>query len=111
MKYNPFNKNQFFLGSEESLSIFDIREGKEIEAIKQFADCVDIFSDSQKYFVTFKDGVRLFDKNNIEEKLLFENSDLSFSNLSFHNDKFDCFITGNENGDFIYSMNNENNIR
>jgi hypothetical protein len=107
VKFNPFNKNQFFLGSTESLSIFDIREGKEIETIKLFADCVDIFCDSCNFLITFKDGVRLFDKNNFEEKILFEYQDLSFANICFYNDKFDCYITGNENGDFIYSINND----
>ncbi len=106
MKFNPFNRNQFFLGSQECLSIFDIREGKEIESLKLFGDCVDVFCDSVNYLITYKDGVRLFNKNNFEEKILFENKDLSFANICFYNDKFDCFISGNENGDFIYSINN-----
>lgn len=111
VKFNPFNKNQFYLGSEESLSIFDLRENKEIEVIKKFGDCVDIFCDSRKYLVTFRDSIRLFDKNTLEEKnLIFEYPELSFANLCFYNEKFDSYISGNENGDFIYSMNGDNNI-
>jgi len=109
IKFNALNKNQFFLSSEECFKVFDIKEGREIDSINAFANCVDIHLDSNKYLVTFPGSINTYARNNynfnITEKLIFKNDEISFSNVCFYNEKFDYLIAGNNNGDLIYTSN------
>ncbi len=109
IKFNSINKNQFFVSSQESFKIYDIKEGREIDSIKSFANCVDINLDANKYLLTFPNAFKTYTRNNYNfnntEKVIFEYEDISFSNICFYNDKLDCLIAGTENGDFMYSCN------
>lgn len=110
IKFNPLNKNQFFLSSEEAFKIYDIKEGREIDSINAFVNCVDINLDSNKFLLTFPDSIKTYARNNYNfsntEKVVFEYDEICFSNVCFYNDKFDYLIAGNNNGDLIYSSNN-----
>ena len=110
IKFNALNKNQFFLSSEDSFKIYDIKEGREIDSIKAFANCVDILLDSNNFLVTFPDSIRRYARNsynfNETEKVIFESEEISFSNVCFYNEKFDYLIAGNNNGDLIYMTYN-----
>lgn len=104
IKFNPLNENQFFVSSEKEFLIYDIKEGKELENIHILANCIDITMDSFRFIVTFKNYIKIFERNDLTtNKILKEYQDLSFSNVSCYNEKFDCMIVGNDNGDFLYS--------
>jgi len=107
IKFNPLNKHQFFLSSEDTFKVYDIKEGRETDKIDIFSNCIDINLDSDKYLITFHDSIKTFGRKNYNfdntEKIVFDYADLAFSNICFYNDKFDCLIAGNANGDFIYS--------
>lgn len=107
IKFNALNKNQFFLSSEDSFKVYDIKEGREIDSINAFANCVDINLDSNKFLVTFPDSIKTYARCNYNfnntEKLVFEYDEISFSNVCFYNEKFDYLIAGSNNGDLIYT--------
>lgn len=103
LKFNPVNKNQFFISSENEFKVYDIREGKEVDSINKFKNCIDISLDGFKYLVTFRDSVKLYEKNIFSEITILEYQDLTFSNICYYNDRLDCLIAGNESGDFLFS--------
>ena len=104
LKFNPMNDFQYFIGSEESFKIYDIRTHLEIETIEEFKNSINIFNDSNNYMLIREDGLNLYNysSHKIEKVKEWINFSLvTHFNMSYINP--DVLLVGNEGGDVYYS--------
>lgn len=104
IKFNPLNESQFFLCSENSFKVFDVRTNLELESIDQFANSIDLFSDTHKYLLVKDTGLGLYNS-----QIELENEWTNFGRISHASLKSinygrpDMIIVGNEAGDLFCS--------
>lgn len=113
VKFNPLNEYQYFIGHEDSLKIYDVRNNLEMDSINEFVDAIEIFNDSKKFLVAKTEGLELsaFNNNKLEIikewKNFGEVSHFNMNIINFNNP--DTIIIGNEAGDLFHStFENEN---
>lgn len=110
VKFNPMNEYQYFICSEESFKIYDVRNNLEMDSVEQFANSDDIFNDSSTYLLVHKEGLKLyaFSENKVEiVKDWNEMGEVTFCDMNSVNyTNPEIIVVGNENGD-LYCSNLE----
>lgn len=107
LKFNPINHYQYFVGDEESLKIFDLRNNLEIDSFPEFACAIDVFNDTKKFLVAKSEGLSLSSLSslNLEKiKEWYEFGSVSHVNMNILNlNNPDAILVGNESGDLFHS--------
>ena len=104
MKFDILNENQYFIGGEDSVKIFDIRTNLEIESISEFSEALDIFNDSKSYLIVKEQGLSLYTNKNKKLKEWNEFGQISHMNMNIVNfQNPEVFLVGTVNGDVFIS--------
>lgn len=107
VKFNPLNELQYFISTEESFKIYDMRTNLEIDSVEEFADSIDIFNDSSQFLTVKPNELSLYTFNaGKTEKQREWNTFGSISHLNMNSVNYDnpeVIILGNDNGDVYYS--------
>jgi WD40 repeat protein len=107
VKFNPLNESQYFIGSEESFKIFDIRTNLEINTIDEFKNSIEIFNDSSKCLLVREEGLELYSYSGKEVQKEKEWVDfgmvthLNMNTVNYSNPE--VLVIGNETGDVYLS--------
>jgi len=107
LKFNPIYPNQYFIGHENSLKIYDIRNNLEIDSIEEFGNALDVFNESNKFLIVKEEGLELYNYYNLKiekEKEWKDFGCVSHVNLNTINlNNPDIILVGNESGDLFHS--------
>jgi hypothetical protein len=107
VKFNSLNNFQYFVCSEESFKIYDVRNHLEMDSVVEFANSIDIFNDSKNFLLVKTEGLELhtFNLHKVEKlKDWMSFGKVSYANMNSVNySNPDLIIVGNENGDLFYS--------
>ena len=75
VKFNPINKNQIFVCSDEAFKVFDIRKHEVVQEIDFFYNTLDIYSDSSKYLLFDRFNAQIYISNyNLESNFAFNSN-------------------------------------
>lgn len=107
VKFNPMNENQYFISTDSSFKIYDVRTNIEMEAVSEFSNSIDIFNDSNTFLTVKQNNLSLYNFYSANlDKLNEWNSfglisHFNLNSLNFANPEL--LIVGNTNGDLFYS--------
>jgi WD40 repeat protein len=111
VKFNPMNESQYFIGSEESFKVYDLRTNLEINNVEEFKNSIDFFNDSKKSLVVREEGLEVYTfslHETLKEKEWLDFGAVTHFNInSINYSNPDIMILGNESGD-VYLSNLEN---
>ena len=101
------NENQYFVGSDTSFRIFDLRNHLEIDKVDSFANSIEMFNDYNNFITFFEQEATvtsfLYGKTKILTSYNFQGLISSLSISDYRKDK-NVIAVGCNNGEMLYSV-------
>jgi len=110
VQFNRMNDFQYFVSSQNSFRIFDIRTYYELENIEEFKNSSEIINDTKNFLLGYRDkSLSVYQTDLLKGGYSLHNNwkdILNVSCINMNTKYFDCpdlIALGNENGDLFYS--------
>lgn len=107
IKFNTVNDNQFFISSEQSFKVFDIRTYTEIRSCEMLSNSSHLLNDTNQFLIGKPSSLCLFEGGKSDVSFIREWEEVGNTTMLNMNDKNftdpEIIAIGNDKGDVFFS--------